>query len=293
MNRFQIEVPKGHLDLDYCLTSGQVFRWNRHSDGSWVGIDGYTWYHIKRTSKGPLEVFSNNGQEALESFLRLDWNADEVVEQIIKNGPELEPYIGQLRGLRILRPSDPVEIFFCFLCSANNNLSRIVPMCKTLGKYGPLVGGIEGSPFYVFPRPETIANIPEADLRAKGFGYRAATIPDVARQVLARGETWFGQVRQAGYEEAHKELLTIKGIGPKLADCICLFAFDMTEAVPLDTHIWQAFTRLYFPEWKGLAVTEKRYREATETFRQRFGKLAGWAHQYLFYDNVLNWRKRK
>ncbi len=293
MNSFTIETPPDHLDLDYCLRSGQVFRWQKLHDGSWLGVDGQTWYQIKEVANGRLEVSSNGTEQTFKSFFRLDWNADEVVGAILEKGPELAPYIGQLRGLRIMRPSDPVEAFFCFLCTANNNLSRIVPMCQALGRYGDRIDETEGIALHAFPSVETIAQIPEMDLRAKGFGYRGATIPAIAQQVLGRGQNWFSEVREAGYEEAHKELLTIKGIGPKLADCICLFAFDMTESVPLDTHIWQAFTRLYFPDWKGLAVTEKRYREATEAFRKRFGKLAGWAHQYLFYDNVLNWRERQ
>jgi len=85
----------------------------------------------------------------------------------------------------------------------------------------------------------------------------------------------------------------MKGIGPKLADCICLFGLDHQEAVPVDTHIWQAMCRLYFPQWSGTALTEKRYYEASDFFRDRLGDLAGWAHQYLFYDNVLNWRSRR
>lgn len=192
-----------------------------------------------------------------------------------------------------MRPSSVVETFFCFLCTANNNLSRIVPMCWQLGRYGPLIAEIAGVELHAFPDAATIAAIPEAELRAKGFGYRGATIPEVARQVLERGPSWFDHLRAAPYETTHRELVEIKGIGPKLADCISLFAFDKTESVPLDTHIWQAFTRLYHPEWRGKAVTGSRYREATQGFRDRFGKRAGWAHQYLFYDNVLNWRTRQ
>ena len=82
------------------------------------------------------------------------------------------------------------------------------------------------------------------------------------------------------------------GIGNKLADCICLYGLHYEEAVPIDTHLWQAACRVFFPEHEGKALTELRYRQVGDFFRDRFGKLAGWAHLYLYYENQLNWRKR-
>lgn len=208
---------------------------------------------------------------------------------ILQRGPELQPAIEQLAGIRLLRHSDPVETIFCFLCSANNNLHRIIPMCWHLGTYGaPLEEGLNA-----FPTIEQVAEIEESDLRSHGFGYRAATIPRVAKEILLRGESWLGHLKRASYAEAHGELCSLPGIGPKLADCICLYGLDHSMAVPLDTHIWQAFTRLYHPEWKDKAVTDFRYREATDRFRGRFGDHSGWAHLFLFYENLLHGGARR
>ena len=77
-----------------------------------------------------------------------------------------------------------------------------------------------------------------------------------------------------------------------MADCIALFGLHHMEAAPVDTHLWQAACRLYFPDWAGKAVTDVRYRQLGDFLRERFGDLTGWAHQYLFYENLLNWRKR-
>jgi len=255
-------------------------------------VEGDHAFHIRQPDATRLEVETSASREQVESFFRLDWDADEVAGRILEKGPELSPYFGELRGLRVMRPSNPVETFFCFLCTANNNLSRIGPMCWKLGSYGEEIGEIEGILLHKFPSVSGIAQIPEAELREAGFGYRGATIPHAAMQVLERGANWIQSLIEMPYAEAHAALVEVKGIGPKLADCICLFALDKSEAVPLDTHIWQAFTRLYHPEWKGKAVTASRYREATQTFRERFGDVAGWAHQYLFYENLLNWRSR-
>jgi N-glycosylase/DNA lyase len=206
----------------------------------------------------------------------------------VLNGPELAPYIERLPGLRVMRPVSVVEETFCFLCTPNNNLVRILKMVRALSAFGDEMGC---SPAPRFPTVERIALIDEQELRAKGFGYRAKTIPNIARQITLRGgERWLESLRDTSYRKAHDELLSIQGIGPKLADCICLFALHHTEAVPVDTHLWQAAKRLYFPDWTGRSLTELRYRQIGDHFRDRFGDLAGWAHQYLFYDDLKNWR---
>ena len=213
------------------------------------------------------------------------------LRKIKSKAPELTPYVTQLPGLRVMRPSDVVEEAFCFLCTPNNNLARILQMVRSLASLGKKVDEVEGISVHRFPTLETIAETQEDELRKRGFGYRARTVPSVARQVLARGgEKWLAELKKNSYEEAHDALTELKGVGPKLADCIGLFALHHTEAVPVDTHLWQAAVRLYFPEWKGKSLTGQKYRAVGDLFRQRHGKLAGWAHQYLFYDNLKNWR---
>ena len=289
---FEIETPRDHLDLEFCLTSGQVFRWRKLDDSSWVGVDGDHWYRVVVTDDR-LDVQSNAEQSDFESLFRLDWNAEDVDREITRKAPELAPYLAALKGHRLMRPSDPVETFFSFLCTPNNNIKRITQMAAKLASRGPVLAEIDGQRLHRFPEAERIADIPEADLRSEGFGYRAATIPALARELVKRGgRSYLENLSKGPYEDAKRDLLTMHGIGRKLADCVCLFALHHDEAVPIDTHIWQAMTRLYFPEWKGQALTDKRYETAAEFFRNRLGNLAGWAHQYLFYENVLNWRSR-
>ncbi|HEY0866103.1 MAG TPA: hypothetical protein VGE01_01920, partial [Fimbriimonas sp.] len=118
--------------------------------------------------------------------------------------------------------------------------------------------------------------------------------PEAALQVLSLGgDEWILSLRGRAYAEAFRELIQLKGVGPKLADCIILFALHNTEAVPVDTHVWQAATRLYFPEWRGRSITESRYRAVGDYFRHRFGPLSAYVQQFLFFDNVRNWRARK
>ena len=237
---------------------------------------------------------SNADAAAFSRFFRLDWDAAQVISEIGRLAPEITPYMNRLPGLRVLCSSDPEETLYSFLCSVNNNIRRITTMVIKLAAYGTPLVKFEDRTLHRFPSSELIANIPESDLRTSGFGYRARTIPNVARQVVARGgRRWLESLKQGTYEEAHAELKSLNGVGPKLADCISLFGLGFTESVPVDTHVWQAACRLYFPEWKDKAVTEHRYEEVGRVLRDKLGKLAGWGHQHLFYENVLNWRERR
>lgn len=266
-----------------------MFRWSQDEQGEWTGVDGAHWFKV-RIEGDRLEVESNGEEAAFRSLFRLDWDAAEVERRIVAKAPELEPYVGSLRGLRLLRPSDPSEAFFCFLCTPNNNLTRITRMIGHLATYGPILRGA----LHRFPSAEQVAAIPESALRENGFGYRARTIPSLANQVLERGgEPWLKGLKQVPYAEARASLIELNGIGPKLADCICLFALHHEESVPIDTHMWQAVCRLYLPDLKEKPLTDVRYDEAAAILRNKLGKLAGWGHQFLFYENLLNWRSRR
>jgi N-glycosylase/DNA lyase len=287
----KFSVPASGLDLPLCVHSGQVFRWRALEDGRWLGVEGANWFLVSLGDE--LEVRSNADPESFTSLFRLDWNAEEIEGAISTADPSLTPHMSELRGLRLLRASSPHETLFTFMCTPNNNVARITGMVNALASYGPILDEVEGNKLHHFPSLETIAAIPATELRDKKFGYRAETIVAAAQQILEKDENWLGSLKSRPYAEAHRELLAIKGIGRKLADCIALFGLDHTEAVPIDTHIWQQIVRLYRPEWKDRTLTDSRYQEAGDLLREKFGKLAGWAQQYLFYDNLANWRARR
>jgi N-glycosylase/DNA lyase len=292
MNRFTVSIPRDELDIGLCVSSGQVFRWEKLEDGRMLGVDRDTWF-LTDQSETEIKVVTNGAQHRFSSYFRIDESLPQIVKEILKRGPELEPYVNSLPGLRVIKPQNRSEIVFAVLCTPNNNMTRIKKMVGALASYGEPLEVVEGKQLFVFPTIERVAAITEQELREKGFGYRAATIPHVARELLARGEDWLDELAAGPYLEAHSALCEIKGIGPKLADCMCLFALHFTLAAPVDTHLWQAYCRLYKPEWTETALTDAKYRMIGEDLRSRFGDLTGWAHQYLFYDNALNWRSRK
>lgn len=125
--------------------------------------------------------------------------------------------------------------------------------------YGPLIGHIDSKPYYDFPSPSALTGPKvEGHLRQLGFGYRAKYIYQTAMMVASkRDKDWLEGLRnpespslgreampaggmkpggREGYREAHKQLLELQGVGPKVADCVCLMGLGWGEAVPVDTH---------------------------------------------------------
>ena len=132
-------------------------------------------------------------------------------------------------------------------------------MEKLCAHYGPLIGHINDKPFYDMPAPTALAHTSvESTLRQLGFGYRARYLyetavmltktydaswldslrnpesPVLGQKISSAGEMLLGG--REGYRSAHAELLTLQGVGPKVADCICLMGLGWGEAVPVDTH---------------------------------------------------------
>jgi N-glycosylase/DNA lyase len=260
-----------------------MFRWVKRGEG-WAIYDG-DHFHLVEQVGDVLQVQSNQTVDVFRSLLRLDENHADKLAEIIRCGPELEPCLAHLMGMRMMRPACAHETLFSFLCSANNHISRITSMVwKLTGSRTPPSANV-AVPFLSLNQ---IAALGEAELRKEGFGYRAKSIPKVAEAL----KTTLDELKKAGYLDARSHLLDLPGIGPKLADCICLFAFDHQEAVPIDTHIWHQLTKIYYPEWHGMALTKLKYDYAADAFRDRFGALAGVAHQFLFVENMTSYRNK-
>lgn len=259
-----------------------MFRWTS-IEGGWKVRDGKEWFDVIPLTGTQFHIETNASQAAFASLFRLETDHQSLHKELKRRGPEIEPFIAQRQGLRMMRPNCKTEVLFSFLCSSCNHITRITSMVQSLAEFDD-----NG-----FPIIERLADVTENELRSKGFGYRGATIPRVAQRLHAMGgESYLDDLAKGTYPDARSELIALPGVGKKLADCICLYAFDFGEAVPVDTHIWQVLTRLYFPEWVGTNLTDIKYQTVAGHLQDRFGKLAGVAHQFLFVDNMERYRKR-
>ena len=279
-----IPLDGSPLDLRLCFESGQAFGWE-YGDGWWRGVTGGRYFRL-RTGDGCLLweglPCREDNEEFLRRYFRLDCDASLIYGRLAEADPELRPFLTRYEGLRILRqPAE--ETFFSFMATACNNIPRIKAGLRELRELcGAPAAEAEGRVWKEFPSARAIASQEEARLTAiKGLAFRGRNMLRCARSLP---EDFFPRLRSLDYPGARDLLVRQKYIGPKLADCICLFGLDFQQAVPVDTHIRQIGIR-YF----GLPpapLSDRVYRQTAGAFRERFGGLAGWAQQFLFLGEI-------
>lgn len=268
----------------------------------------------RRGSKAPPLAAST--LEPLSTYLNLKPDLGQLYEQWSRADPNFKKKALQISGVRILR-QDPWETLCGFICSSNNNIIRISQMMNKLCvKYGTPLGSYQAQDYWTFPPPSALSGTGvEAELRELGFGYRAkylhrtAVIVDQERpagwleslmntekdskisikeeadlkNLPRKGVAQVPEGGRPGYREAHEQLLELQGVGPKVADCVCLFGLGWGEAVPVDTHVWQIAQRDYkFGKGKHASLTKTTYDAIGNRFRELWGDEAGWAHSVLF-----------
>ncbi|XP_065081683.1 N-glycosylase/DNA lyase [Ochlerotatus camptorhynchus] len=245
------------------------------------------------SSKGKLLYPKSYYISLLRVYFRLDVDLEQCYQQWNKCHTHFENSTDQFYAVRQL-DQDPVENLFSFICSQNNNISRISGLVeKICTHYGEKICDYSGAPFYNFPDVSSLAPAAVDDhLRQLSFGYRAKYIQKSAEEILAKGNLeWFRKLRHLDYKEAHRELLTLTGIGPKVADCICLMSLNHLQAIPVDTHVFQ-IARNYLPHLaKCKAVSGKMYGEIGDKFREIYGPKAGWAQTVLFCADLRQFKE--
>lgn len=196
----------------------------------------------------------------LKHYLNLGPDLSDLYAQWSSSDANFARKAPKFTGIRILK-QDAWEALVGFICSSNNNIVRISQMVDKLCKnYGSLIGAVDDEEYHDFPAPAALAKPGvEQKLRDLGFGYRAKYLYRTACMIEEKEQGWldglrnpespaFGKEASAGgefteegregYRRAHEELLALQGVGPKVADCVCLMGLGWGESVPIDTHGW-------------------------------------------------------
>lgn len=280
------------LDLDLTLTCGQAFRWYKTADGAWSGVVGNRLMELA-LADGVLawRTYPADDLALVEDYLRLGEDVNAVYAALSAADSHLAELTQRFHGIRMLR-QDPTETLLSFICSAANSIPRIMKAIEELSaKYGKLVCERNGRCYHAFPEVRTLAEAESTDLeQVAGLGFRGGNLKSVAQQLLDRGDGWLMSLRNVPYAEARAQLLELRGVGAKIADCVCLFSLDKYEAVPVDTHVMQLARRLFLPELTTKSITDAAYRKICDEFARRYGSLAGWAQQFLYYEDLLRTR---
>lgn len=256
------------LDLEQTLDCGQSFRWKKQNDGSFKGV-AYN-KSVSMNMQGDTLYIDNATEEDFEkiwkNYLDLDLDYGKIRKDISKIHPVLKDAAKYAPGIRILQ-QEPYEALCTFIISQNNNIKRIKGiverLCESFGEQLP-----DGE--YTFPKAEVIAQLTEEDLSPLRAGFRNKYIIDGAKKV-ASGEVNLDICKTLPYEEARAELMKIKGVGVKVADCTLLFGMHRIEAFPVDVWMRRAMEKL-FPDMTA----------------EDFGQYAGIAQQYIFHYSRMN-----
>ncbi|MBO5851868.1 MAG: hypothetical protein J6R29_06010 [Clostridia bacterium] len=266
-----IKIESKFFNAKDTLECGQVFRYSI-SDGV------YTVYSLDKRCK----LYTKNGYTYLESedldyfstYFDLNTDYEKIYNEILSlNEPFLTQVISRAKGIRILR-QDVTETAFSFIISQNNNIKRIQKIIEKLCEsFGQKVVKSDGE-FYAFPTVSALSSANVEFYKSIGLGYRAQYIHGFAS--LLNGGYNLENLRNLNTCDVTKELLKIKGIGKKVADCITLFGYSKTDSFPVDTWI----EKIYVQNLNG---TEKDRVKISNELSTKFGKLSGYIQQYVFY----------
>ena len=262
------------IDIDNSINSGQVFLWKK--DGSdWYGINGQDILKINKNA------VIKSIQNSKTDFFRKKDNMQEIIKSISKD-KTVKKAIKQYEGLRIFK-QDPFQCMISFIISSNSNIQKIKNSLEKITKKFGVKIEIQNKEFFLFPKPEKLANASIEEIKKCGVGYRAPFIKQAAEMVFSK-KIDFKYLEKLDYKEAKKNICLIPGVGNKVADCILLFSLNKLEAFPLDTWMIKILEKYYSNEFKieTKTITQKQYEILHEKIVNYFGPYCGYAQQFLF-----------
>jgi N-glycosylase/DNA lyase len=278
------------FSLEHTLKCGQLFRWEKLGDW-WYGVVADRVVKIRQlgerlTFQGfPEEV----NQRFIENYLRLDDDLPSILSKISRD-EHVKRAIKLFYGLRLIR-QEPWECLISYICATYKSISAIKKMIHNFSqRFGKKIS-FDGIDFYTFPKTAELAKANHNTLRNCGLGFRAERVLKTAK-ILNRGNLSLETLKNLDYLNAKRKLLSLPGVGQKVADCVLLFSLEKLEAFPVDVWIKRAATNFYASHFdssfinkvssKG-SITPKEYETINSFGREYFGRYAGYAQEYIFH----------
>ncbi len=232
---------------------------------------------VRALSPTPSEQIVNQLKSHMNRVLGLKDNLPIFYQRFADEDEPLALAFPKLRGLRLMRGTDHYESLICSILSQNNSARLWNRTARLLTRhYGGRADFPDGSTYFLFPRPKTLAKISARELRSRtSMGYRAKSVVEVSR-LISRNELQLEDLANYSYDEAIDLLLDLPGVGPKVADCFLLYGMGRLEAAPVDIWIHRIVSKLYF---KGRKISRLK---TARFLRERFEEWAGYAQLYLF-----------
>lgn len=262
---------------------GQAFRWTVEDDNSYTAVAYNRVINVKK--EDDKLIFSNtNREEFLDIWYKyFDLGRDYgKIKKTLSQDPILKDASSYGHGIRILN-QEPFETIISFIISANNQIPRIKRSIELIAEnYGERIDTTchpepsEGSYFYSFPRAKELSKVNVEELKAVSrVGFRAERIIKTA-QIIDNGDIDLDSIYKLDRAAGKELLMTLPGVGPKVSDCILLFAYDKEDAFPVDVWVKRVMEHFYLKK-------DTNIKYIGQEGARLFGNLAGYAQQYLFY----------
>ena len=274
----EIELDVKCFNLKYTLECGQCFRWNKIDENTYIGVVKDRVLKVRQ--EGNKIFIKSDKEENLEKVVRyyfdLDRDYEKLEKKIVLIDDNIAKAVKNTSGLRNLN-QDFFEMLISYIISANNNIPRISKSVNEISKrYGKEIE-FEGQRYYLFPTPDELRDVTIDEFRECGVGFRDKYIYETVEKINNK-EIDLEQMQKLDTEKLKAALLSLMGVGPKVADCILLFSCARQEVFPIDVWVQRIMRRLYYNN------EEVSKNEILRYARENFGENAGIIQQHLFYN---------
>jgi len=254
----------------HIFENGQCFRWEKMGPEHYIGIAHGKVLEVEKI--GDDILLSNCTYKEFNDiwYGYFDMDTDyRLIKKKISTDDFSSRAVKFANGLRMLK-QEYFEVLVSFLASQNNNIPRIKKIIRSLcERYGRKII-YKGEEYRAFPGKEDFKDISASSLDFCRAGYRCEYFSALSRTEIPLRE----QLLILDAEKKREALYAIKGIGPKVAECVLLFSGIDPNAFPIDTWVKKIMKEIY-----GVQGSNEKLREFAFG---KFGLMSGTAQQYLF-----------
>ena len=270
------------FELKHIFDCGQCFRWNEEIDGSYTGVFKQNVLNVQKNEDEIIFTGIVNGdiKTVVEDYFDLKRDYSKIKKELSKIDTNVKESIKYGEGIRILN-QELFETILSFIISANNNIPRIKGIIERISKkYGDEIKW-KGKSYYTFPTLEQLKNVTIEDYRNLGAGFRDKRLYETVNMLYEQKVDTKKWYQEKDTLKVREELLTLSGVGPKVADCILLFSdLKRFDVFPIDVWVRRVMNELYINNLDEKKVSKKQIENIA---KEKFGNLEGLAQQYLFY----------
>ena len=213
------------FELEDIFECGQCFRWNKEEDSSYTGVIKNGVINVKMLGNKIIfkGICDKEIKDIVEDYFDLTRDYSKIKKQLSEIDTYMKTSVEYGKGIRILN-QDLWETIISFIISANNNIPRIKGIIERLSaKYGKEIEW-NGKKYYTFPTPEELKEVSVEDYRKLGLGFRDIRLYETTKMILENKVDLQKLRENPDTKEVREQLLTLSGVGPKVADCILLFS---------------------------------------------------------------------